>query len=163
MKLPRILATAALVLAVGACSDGTGPGDGDNSLDASIAGEPAFNPTAQFIGATYVNNNLSIQASHTVGSKTVTIQINLPGITTAGSPITLNQNVAGQFAQVSVLQNAQLSTWTTNLAPGTGTVTVQTLTSSRAAGTFTFTGQAAPGTQATGTKAVTSGSFDIEF
>lgn len=162
MKLARILTAAALVLTAGACSDGTGPDDGDNSLEATIAGEAGFDPSAQFIGGTYVSNNLSIQASHTSGGKTVTIQINLPGITTTGA-VTLNQNVAGRFAQVSVLQNSQLSTWTTALAPGTGSVNVTTLTATRAAGTFQFTGQAASGTQATGTKAVTGGTFDIEF
>jgi hypothetical protein len=163
MKVARILTAAALVLTAGACGgDGTGPGDGDNSLEASIAGEPGFDPQPAFIGGSYINNNLSIQASHTVGGKTVTIQINLPGITSEG-PVLLNQNVAGQFAQVSVLQNNQLSLWTTNVAPGNGTVDVDVLTATRAAGTFTFTGQAAPGNPATGTKAVTFGSFDIEF
>ena len=162
MKLPRFLTAAALVLSVGACSDGTGPGDGDNSLDATIAGEAGFDPSAEFVGGTYINNNLSIQASHTSGGKTVTIQINLPGIT-GEDDVTLNQNVAGQFAQVSVLLNGQLSTWTTAITPGTGTVNVTTLTATRAAGTFSFTGQASPGTGATGTQVVSSGSFDIEF
>lgn len=163
MKVARILTAAALVLTPGACgSDGTGPDDGDNSLEASVAGEPDFDPSAAFVSGTYVNNNLSIQGSHTSGGKTVTIQINLPGITAEG-PVTLNQNVGGQFAQVSVLQNNQLSLWTTAVAPGSGTVNVMTLTATRAAGTFQFTGQAAPGNPATGTKAVTAGSFDIEF
>lgn len=159
----RFLTAAALMFAVAACSeDGTGPNGDGNSLDATVAGEAGFNPPEASVAGTYVNNNLTIQGSHTSGGKTVTIQINLAGITTEDEYL-LNQNVAGRFGQVSVLENSALSLWTTAVAPGSGSVDITTLTSTRAAGTFEFTAQASPGTPATNTKAVTSGSFDIEF
>lgn len=159
----RFLTAAALMFAVVGCGEGgTGPTGGGNSLDASIAGEPGYDPPAASVTGTYVNNNLAIEAAHTTGAKTVTIRFNLPGRTTAG-PVVLNQNVGGQFAQVMVLDNGQLSTWSTGTAPGSGTVDIATLTSTRVTGTFNFTGQAIVNNPATGTKAVSNGSFAIDF
>jgi hypothetical protein len=159
----RFITAAVTALALAACSDdGTGPNDDGNSMDATIAGEPGYNPPSASIVGTYNNNVLAIEGASTTGDKTVTIKLNLPGLTSTGT-VTLNQNVGGQFAQVLVLEDGQISTWSTADAPGTGTVNITTLTSSRAAGTFSFTGQAITNNPATGTKAVTNGSFDIEF
>jgi Family of unknown function (DUF6252) len=49
------------------------------------------------------------------------------------------------------------------VAPGSGTIVIQTLTATAVSGTFGFTAPALTSTGATGTKIVASGTFDASF
>jgi hypothetical protein len=160
----RFLTAAMMAVTLAACSDdGTGPdGNTGNSMEATVAGEAAFDPQSPFIQGSYVNNTFTLVASQTSGGKTISIQINVLNVTAAGV-YQLNPNFTGQFGQVSVIQGTSAPTWSTILSPGTGSINITTLTADRAAGTFQFTGQAVQSTPATGQKAVTSGTFDVEI
>lgn len=151
--------TACLTLL--ACGDdtGTGPGPGGAgaSMNATVSGA-AFAPPALTIGASYVNNVLSIQGS-TTASPVTAITINVLDVTGTGT-YQLNPNVAGTFGQVAITNGATAQVWTTALSPGNGSITISTLSATRVKGTFTFTAQFASG-GATGQKSVTSGTFDI--
>jgi len=54
------------------------------------------------------------------------------------------------------------SFWRSNVAGGSGTVTIKNISFFGADGTFTFTGVAVPNTEATGTRTV-KGRFNVEY
>lgn len=159
VRLRRAGAVVASLLVVACGSDSTGPGSGGpgGSMRATVAGVD-FNPPATTVGASYVNNVLTLQGS-TTSSPVTAISINVLNVTGPGT-YQLNPNFAATFAQVAITNGATAQIWTTALSPGNGSISVTTLSSTRVAGTFTFTAQFASG-GATGQKTVTSGTFDI--
>jgi hypothetical protein len=83
-------------------------------------------------------------------------------------PLRDNGILAPPLAQLAILSKAnpnpalQLN-WGTELAGGSGTVTVATVTATSAAGTFSFRAAGRPETGATGMRVVTSGVFNVTF
>jgi hypothetical protein len=163
--IQRSLAVAASFALVACGSDSTGPDDqggGSSSMNATVGGT-AFAPPALAIQGHFTDGVLTFAGSATSGGTTTVVTINLLGVDGPGT-YELNPNFAGQFGMVTRTQGVStVSTWTTTLSPGTGSLNLTTLTADRAAGSFQFTGQSAPGTQATGQMTVSSGTFDIRF
>ncbi len=169
--MKRILAlAAALSVTLAACGDDSGGpggpgGPSGNSMVATVGGigfdPPSFGVVGTYVAAQQV---LNVTGTHTKDGVTTQVTINLLNVDGPGT-YPINPNFAGQFGQITKTTGlgGTLSTWTTVLAPGTGTVEITALDNDGAAGTFTFTGQAAPGTAATGQLTATSGSFDVEF
>jgi hypothetical protein len=158
----RLAVIASFALLACGGDGGTGPTNngGTNSMQATVQGV-AFAPTSQTVGASYASGVFTLQGS-TTSSPYVVVQINVTNATGAGT-YNLSPGFAGDFGQVSITDGSNISTWTTVLSPGTGTITFSTLTATRAQGTFQFTGQEAPGTSATGQRSVTSGTFNVTF
>jgi hypothetical protein len=129
-------------------------------MQATVQGA-VFAPTSLTIGASYASGVFTIQGSTTT-SPYVAVQLNVTNVTGPGT-FQLNPGFVGDFGQVTITEGSDVSTWTTVLSPGTGSITFSTLTATSAQGTFQFTGQAAPGTSATGQKSVTSGTFSVTF
>jgi hypothetical protein len=158
-----MLAGAAAALILMACgSDGpTGPdGNSNNSMEATVGGQP-FDPPSLAVQGSFSNNVFAISGAHTTGGVTTTVTLTILGLDSEGE-YPINPNFAGQFGQVSTTVGQTTSVWTTVLSPGTGEVDITTFNADRIAGTFQFTGQAAPGTAATGQKMVTSGQFNFK-
>lgn len=160
MKRTFALATA-LLFAVAACGDDgpTGPGGNNGDMEATVGGV-AFEADAPVVVLS--QGVLSLSGTELSGGITTSISIIVID-PEQGATFELNPTFAGTFAQVGLTGGQANSVWTTILAPATGSIHFSTLNSDRAAGTFQFTAQAAPGTAATGQKAVTSGTFDVEF
>ncbi len=159
-----LVAVATTTLIACGSDNGTGPGPtgSGNSMSATIDGV-AFAPPALAVQGSYTSGVLTIGGSVTSAGTTTLLSINLTNVTETGS-YELSPSFAGQLATVTRTKGISgVSTWTTALSPGSGSVSITTLSSERAAGTFQFTAQQAPGTEATGQVSVTSGSFDITF
>lgn len=167
--MKHILAIAvALSVPLAACGDdgGSGPtGPTGNTMVATVGGL-AFEPPKLAVVGVYnqAQGVLNVTGSHTKDGVTTQVTINLLNVTGPGT-YSVNPNFAGQFGQITKTTGlgGTLSTWTTVLSPGNGSVEVTSLDANGAAGTFQFTGQEAPGTAATGQLSATSGSFDVEF
>ncbi len=160
-QLFRRAATVVMLGAAAACGgdDGNGPSGSNGSMSATIAGA-AWNANLTVQG-TYQGNVLGIGGNGGSGANAFQINITLTNVTAAGT-FNLGPTAFGNIAVLTAV-GSPVSSWTSSGVGGTGTVTVTELTSTGAKGTFSFTGTASPGTAATGTKAVTSGSFDVEF
>jgi hypothetical protein len=160
----RLALATLLAFSLAACGedDPTGPdGGGNNTFSASVDGQ-SMNVSGAAVTAARNGNVLAIGATQTSGGTTTLVTITLTDVTGTGT-FQLNPNFAGQFGQVTRSGGGTNSSWTTVLAPGTGSVTITNYAADRITGTFQFTGQAAPGTAATGQLSVTSGNFDLRF
>lgn len=156
MRFARTASVALTTLLVLGCGDdnGTGPGDDDNRMTATVAGAAWDGSLA--IQASRAGNVFSLGGTN----GTYQIQLTVPNVTAAGTYNFGPGNVG--IAQV-IQVTAGFAAWTSALVGGTGTITIATLTAAGATGTFTFNGIASPGTPATGTRAVTNGSFTVTF
>ncbi len=152
IALVRPLLVASIVFAA-ACGGDEGTGPNGGAITATIDGQSWNGSLA--VQATHSSNVLAIGG---VNNAQQQIMITIPGVSAPGT-FTLGAGQGG-IAQVVI---GTTQAWTTSMVGGTGTVTVTELNANGAKGTFSFTGIASPGTSATGTKAVTNGSFDVEF
>lgn len=151
--LALVFATATVSATVSACGDDGGdPPVGAGRVTATVGGTD-FKSTLS-VTASRPSNVLTIVG---VGANGRQISIVVNGATATGA-------VAVGAGSTSYVQYSETSQqWLSNLAGGTGTVTLTTLSSTHATGTFSVTGAALTSSGASGTKAVTSGSFDVSY
>ncbi len=136
--------------AVGALPDYAG-----SSVTATIGGTP-FTAAAATGQLTSGFDILVVTGSNTTRSLTISLtDVSAPGTyALSGTAPTRTMGVTGVTSPLT-------STWSSNGAGGSGSVTVTSITATRIKGTFAATLGPAPGTSTPGTLAITSGAFDI--
>ena len=140
--------------------DPAGPGSGNGTVTATVDGQ-AFSGSLA-VQAVYSQGVLAFGATQTAGVGEVKqFNINLTSVNGEG---TYTFGVGSiNVAIYTETQGQNISSWTTSLPGGQGTLELEELTATSASGTFTLTMPASPNTSATGTKTVINGTFDVEI
>lgn len=159
----RSITALAISLALAACGkdSGTGPsGGGGNSLTATVDGG-SFKASSITVGASHVQNILSVQGTEPSAgiAGTRTISLTVMGVTGPGTYSLTSNGSVGQYV---VLTSTGSNGWVSSLVGGSGTLEVTQLDSKNVKGTFSFTGlPASEGVQ--GNKTVTNGKFSASL
>ena len=151
---------SSLLLVAMSClgSDSTGPstqnGLSNGTFSASINGS-SWSAVGRVAVVRTVVNSLGMAGVSPAYGITLSLQnATAPGSFVVNSDLTIGS--------VAIVGNTAGAVWATNVAGGTGTVTITTLTSTRVAGTFSFDAVALPGA-GSGTLHVTGGTFDVTY
>jgi hypothetical protein len=152
------MGTSLLLVTAAACGgDNTGPGDNTNGdMSAKIAGS-SWTSAATFANRTAAG-----------GAGTI---IALSGATPDGTTIAMaffdagpgDYPIGAASGTNAILTEPGSKSWGASALGGDGIITVTTLDATHVVGTFSFNAIATQGTGASGTRAVTNGSFDINF
>jgi Family of unknown function (DUF6252) len=143
-----------------ACSSGsssTGPSGGSANLSATIDG-------ASFLGTVQAKATRTVSGGDTIitvgGANTGEAII----IGMAFSDSGARTYFIGGFGEpANALINEGSATWASNIAGGTGSITVDTISATRVTGTFQFDAVPVSGSGASGTQTVTNGKFALSF
>lgn len=160
LSLALVLAVTTILSSCSSDSDGGGGNAAAGTIKAK-AGSTNFTSMTQASFAMNQGGMLVIQGSDASGKA---IQLAIAGATEAGTYTISDDNaisVIGSYTEVN-LSTFDSTTWAAPYegSGNVGTITISEITATTVKGTFSFTGKNQEGTD---TKAVTNGSFNVNF